>query len=443
VALAVIAAAGGGALFWWWPHEEAIPPVPPVPPALADPEVINAIEAARARVRREPRSADAWGFLGMVLAANDVHEEGLICLEQAERLAPRDPRWPYRRGATLSSLDPPAAILLLRSAVDLCRAAGVDDTAPQLHLAGVLVALGQQDQAEEIFRRVRDQHPDDLQARFGLGLLAAQRGDLENARSLLLGCLESPCARQKACAELTAICRRLNDAAAAERFSRQTRELPRDQAWPSPYMDELYGLIVGREARRRQVERLKAEGRVAEAVEVLRRVAAEEPGYSTFIELAGLLAQKRDLAGAEAALRSALRLDPEKVQAHYLLTVCLVEQAQQASPGLDQEKVSNLLREAEEHARRATEIKPDHARAHRYLGQILERRGQRREALAELRKAVHCEEDSVDAHLRLGELLAEDGQLAEARQHLEKALELASPGDTRPQEALARLRTRP
>ena len=52
--------------------------------------IVAALAQARAAVQESPRSAAAWGRLGMVLAAHDFRAEANACLAQAERLDPLD-----------------------------------------------------------------------------------------------------------------------------------------------------------------------------------------------------------------------------------------------------------------------------------------------------------------------------------------------------------------
>src|SRR5437762_728489 len=84
------------ALGVWW-SRRANPPVPPMVDLTGvDPAVCRAVEAARTAVLQSPKSADAWGKLGMVLMCHGLPvEASKACLVQAERLDPRQPRWPY------------------------------------------------------------------------------------------------------------------------------------------------------------------------------------------------------------------------------------------------------------------------------------------------------------------------------------------------------------
>src|SRR5438309_3331217 len=86
---AVVAIGVSGAV-WYWTSAPAPPTVQSVD---LDPAVAAAIEKARLAVQQEPRSAAAWGRLGMVLLAHEFPAEAGICLAQAERFDSRQPRW--------------------------------------------------------------------------------------------------------------------------------------------------------------------------------------------------------------------------------------------------------------------------------------------------------------------------------------------------------------
>src|SRR5947208_1564349 len=74
--VAFLMIAGFGAYAWYARRG-------PEPPGIAlqgiDPAVAAAVEDARAAVRRSPRSADAWGTLGMTLQAHQFLAEAEVC----------------------------------------------------------------------------------------------------------------------------------------------------------------------------------------------------------------------------------------------------------------------------------------------------------------------------------------------------------------------------
>src|SRR5437899_2943389 len=90
---AVLAAGIGSGLWLWRRVPVSHPPILNL--TGAEPVVAEAIEAARTSVAANPRSASAWGRLGMVLHAHDYLAEAARCYAQAEKLDSHDPRWPY------------------------------------------------------------------------------------------------------------------------------------------------------------------------------------------------------------------------------------------------------------------------------------------------------------------------------------------------------------
>src|SRR5262245_53003243 len=64
----------------------------PSPPQLdlhdVEPGLAEAVKTARRGVEQAPRSAAAWGHLGMVLRAHDFNVEANRCFAQAEKLDP-------------------------------------------------------------------------------------------------------------------------------------------------------------------------------------------------------------------------------------------------------------------------------------------------------------------------------------------------------------------
>ena len=129
---------GGYAL---WRHRTA-----PRPPMVAfqglDPAIVKLIQSEQDMVRQSPYSGPAWGALGMVLYAHAFAPQANTCFGEAERLDPREPRWPYLRAVCFLQEDPNIAHAL----PDLKRAAALaGDTpdAPRLLLAETLLDQGQ------------------------------------------------------------------------------------------------------------------------------------------------------------------------------------------------------------------------------------------------------------------------------------------------------------
>ena len=115
-AVAVLLVGAAAAWWWFWPPP---PPAPPMPADIQEQEVRDVIQAARQNVLQKPRSADAWGLLGMTLLTNLFTDDADFCFAEAARLDPRDARWPYARGLIALKRDPDHALDYLRLAADL------------------------------------------------------------------------------------------------------------------------------------------------------------------------------------------------------------------------------------------------------------------------------------------------------------------------------------
>jgi tetratricopeptide (TPR) repeat protein len=441
-ALALLTLAAVAAVGVWWSNR---PPTPPEPPAVAlegaDPEVAAAVTEARGGVLREPKSAAAWGALGEVLLANQFPADAAVCLARAETLDAAEPRWPYLRAWEILPHDRDAAIEVFRRAVERSREDDPFGVAARLRLAETLLTVGANEEAGALFRRVLDNDPANVRARFGMGMVASTLDDSATAVADLSRCTDSTFTRKKALSELAALAQRRGAAAAAELFTRRTNGMPKDMDWPDPYLWENAQLAVGRRNRFVEGEQLQRAGRLAEAVAQFRNLIKDYPDDApAHVKLGMALDQMGDYAAAESVLRAAVQLSPDESQAYYFLSVALFHQADglRANP-----RALQLYQDAADRARKATELKPDHAFAYLYLGLSLKALGRKEEATTYLRKAVLYSPDSAEPHLYLGEALAESGRKKEGIAELERAAELAEEGDARPREALKRWREPP
>src|SRR5207244_2037808 len=261
-------------------YSGSVPKPPEVDTSGREPEIVAAIEAARAEAIEQPRSGKAWGRLGMVLLAHDYEAEAQVCLARAEELDPDEPRWAYLNGWIIEGRDPEAALPLLRRAAAL---AG-HKPEPHLHLAETLLGLGRIDEAQAEFRHVLNDDPTHPhpRARLGLARIASQQGRLDEAldqareAALLVPKLRS------AQALLAEIHHRRGDAAAEEKV---LALLPtcQDLNWPDPYLEEIEERQVGSPARLARANRLWQEGRLNEALVLLQKAAAApEPSQARF-----------------------------------------------------------------------------------------------------------------------------------------------------------------
>ncbi|HTU19691.1 MAG TPA: tetratricopeptide repeat protein [Gemmataceae bacterium] len=413
----------------------------PAPPVVdltdAEPRVARSIENARAAVQREPRSAEAWGRLGLLLLAHGFTEAALPCVREAGQFDPQNPRWPYLEAEQLLPEQPAAAVPLLRRRLALCR----DDdyqTAAQTRLAETLLSLGREEDAAPLLEEFLRRKPDDPRVRFDLGQLACARGDFATALDHLARAADSPFTRRKALAQMAAAYLRLGKPDCAAEYERRAAKGPADREWIDPFVTEYLQRAVDRRSRFQHAESLEARGRLGESVQLLSELVREQPDDHAHVSLGIALAKLGDFPRAESELREALRLALDKVQANYFLSVILYRQGLALEQGDERVAARRKYQQSVASGRKALRHKPDHAFAQVHVGLALQRLGEKEEALTVFRRAVETAPELSDAHLHLGEALAERGDRHEALLHLRLAQRLASKNDPRPAEALAR-----
>lgn len=90
--VAIVLATGLAVIFYGYRHwQTAVPPSVEVDGI--DPAIVAAIDRARQAVVQSPRSAGAWGTLGMTLHAHNFETSAAECYAEAARLNTKEPRW--------------------------------------------------------------------------------------------------------------------------------------------------------------------------------------------------------------------------------------------------------------------------------------------------------------------------------------------------------------
>jgi tetratricopeptide (TPR) repeat protein len=426
----------GGAVGIWWPRPA--PPSPPMPRDIQDLEVRQVIERVRQEVVAEPHSAAAWGHLGMTLLAHLFDQEADRCFAEAARLDPSELLWPYGRALIALKRDPDNAVPLLRQALAAGGATPSQHRILNMQLAEALLERRELAEAEQLFR-------DELRGRkspraaLGLGMALLAQDKRKEAIPFFEAARGSPSARKQATSQLAALARDRGDSPAATAYEKEAAAMPADQVWPDPLLDQIVSLQVGRRGRQRRVAQLEEQHRYAEAAREYLEEIEQQPTARAHIGVGINLARLKDYDRAVPHLREAVRLDKDSAKGQYTLALVLFSMAEKEwhhTPGSDRAK--KWFGEAIERARRAAELKPDHADAYLFWGMSLKYLGKPAEAVVVLRKGTACRPDDFNLQFGLGEALLEVGQKEEAKTHLENARRL-DPKDPRPGQILDRL----
>jgi tetratricopeptide (TPR) repeat protein len=419
----------------------------PAPPEIdltgAAPAVVEAVEAARAAVRHAPRSAQAWGQLGMVLFANEYAAPAHECFVQTERLDPDNPMWPYLQAVRMLAQDRDAGIApLLRAIARADRSSAADVPAhlgtPHLTLAEAYLEEDRRREAEILCQQVLAIDADHPRAHLDLGLLALADDDSERCIRHLTRAAASPYTASRASGALAVAYARLGDAASARAFQRRAKELKSERPWPDPYVLKAKEHTVGPRRHEQRAEQLAEMGQPGEFLHALRDLADEAGDGLAHYRLGVALANAGDYQAAQAVLETAVRAAPGLFSARFTLGAVYLRLGEKDTKA-GRPTAHEHFRTAETHLRAAIEMRPTYGLAHLSRGQALQGLGRPTEALVEFHTAVECQPELADAQLALGEALAATGQFFDARRRLELAQSLA-PNDPRPPAALARLR---
>jgi tetratricopeptide (TPR) repeat protein len=432
VGCALVLGAAGGYFLWPRPKPDSKPvAVPPeVPASVVDPAVRAALTEARDKVLAEPQSGRAWGEYGWTFRAHDLSRESNACFAVAAQLDPQNPRWPYLIGVGNLLIAPDDVLPHLRTAHALA-SEPEHKALTRLRLAEALLERNDLDGAAQLFDEEVRADPQSPRAHFGLGAIAAARGDHRAAVPALERAAMSPFAHRKAAGLLAASYRRLGRAAEAEQLERAAARAGDDLPWPDPFLTEYLPRRAGFRARMRAAEEFEANGRLFEAAGALEGVARTHPEDQVLVSLGISLAKLGEFARAEGVLRSVVDRTPDHAVARYFLGIALYMQADRAWQAGDREWAKPRFEEAVKQLRRAAELKPDQGLAHLYAGLALVRLGDLPAALAECRAGVMATPNLADTHLGVGEVLVAMGKPEEAVAHLETAARLAPPSDTR------------
>lgn len=415
IALSLLLAGGLGYLRWRYARM-------PAPPAVdvtgLDREVAEAIETSRTIVRKKPRAPDAWAELGAVLRAHEFNEESNFCFQQAEKLDPRDYRWPYLIGIELQAHDVEASLARLRQAAALCG----DRAAPRLTLAEVLLDRGDIDEAEALFRAVADQDPNDARALLGLGNVALQRNDVDRALAYLRRAADRAPRIGIVHAALLQAYRRKGDDKAVEEERRLVAELPTMRNWPDPALELIGAVWKGQRARMTQINELDRHGYRAEAVTAARKAVEVYPESALArLVLGEMLNRNDETAAAEPVLREAIRMDPRRSKAHFELGYALQQQRK--------------FREAIASYQQSLQLQADAPVAHFNLGLCFTTLRDNAGAEKAFRTALQYRPEYSEALMALAQLLERQGRYQEALPLAERALH-ASPTDPRAQQLI-------
>jgi len=256
---------------------------------------------------------------------------------------------------------------------------------------------GRLTEAESLYRRVLDKHPDDVDAIQGLAVLCHQRGRPEEALALFRRAITLDPDSRVADRQLGRLLEQRGDSVgAAICYRRAARLRPLDAAAQADLARTLAG-----------------QGEVAETVAHCRRAVTLAPDDAwAHIALGNALMREGAVADASASYERALELSPDLAEAHSNLGEAL--------------RRMGRLGEAVAACERALVLRPELAEAHNNLGNALREQGRLEPAISHYEQALRLKPDWPEVHNNFAIALQEQGRTEEAIEHYERALSLNS-----------------
>lgn len=395
------------------PERNDAPKLPEISTTGLEANAANLIKQHFEKVRAAPRSSNAWGQLGAILKSFGFREQAAHCLAEAERMGPKEPRWPYLQ-AMLRSSDAHIAIAKLRRTVALC---GNDPEIPRLRLARMLAESGDEPGAREELRQLLSAKPESGPARLLMAQISQARGEWDQAMIFARSAATNPYTARAAWTLLSALQRRQGDTNGAGLASRRASAVSSDAPWPDPFEEEVQAWRTDARSLSDRAQAYIMAGRTAEAAPLVNRLAREHPDFAeSWLLLGRTQYLDHQAAAAEKSMRRFLQMDPASVNGHFQLGMSLL--AQKRYP------------EAAATFHHATSLKRDFGPAFFNLGFALAKSGKPREAIDSFQEAIRQNPEMIDAYILLADLYLQSDYRQKAVE-LAKLAEQLDPADPR------------
>ena len=370
----------------------------------ADPDVAASIRELIEEARAEPADAGARGRLGMAYEVATFNFAALKSYEQAERLDPQQPRWPYYR-AMLESVtgQPEAAVETMGRAIAL----DASYLPAYLHRASWLLDLGRDAEALRDLEHVESVEPGNPAAVMARARVQLNRGESQAALAALdrlAARVRHPYIQQlrgRALRDLG----RTDEAIAVLKAASAGSKRP---GWPDPWHDEKVVYKTGFGVELMQAGKMMARGETAEAIVLLESLHEQRPtDVATINNLSVAYMSTRQLDRAETLLVQSV----ERFPGYFPFRLNLAE-------------IYNRQRQPEralEQLEHALELNPTLGQAHEQKGLILMRARRLTESLAAFEAASLYDARNPRSFLNAAIIEQELGNHASARDRARQA----------------------
>ncbi|HUR28509.1 MAG TPA: tetratricopeptide repeat protein [Planctomycetota bacterium] len=284
---------------------------PPLPSAgELEPPLARRIQERVDRVHASPYDAKAWGQLGETYDVHEQYPQAIFCYERAQKLDPKEARWPYLLGIAQRIGDQKAALACFERAIAL---------APDMASAHFFAGHGylqseRYDDAAREFQRADELQPDVPATKIGLGKVALSKNDPQRAIECLTRAEELHPATSEARWLLAAAWRAQGDEAKAATFANAGDPPPKQEVFPDRLRAEQFraeGVTLhwARERARLALDAAQPEQAVKELQAYLDQVPTSAMALSA---LGDVYMQVEKPEEAVARYQAALTVDPTR-----------------------------------------------------------------------------------------------------------------------------------
>lgn len=389
-------------------------------------DLLDAIDRAKAKLQRMPRSADAWGNYGMLLMQNERPSEALTCFDEAIRYDDANPKWYYFAGTILEQTDLGKALNRFESS----HTRKPDYVPTMLKMGTIRITMGQFDQAEKILDSARVTAPGSAEIWVQLVRLKRLQGQPCDAVQLLVKARSLDAISAQLLQECAIALMQCRQADHARSLLAESKTVAASSGVPDLWLDEIRLFDFSGSVASLKADSLRQYGQIDEASRTLASLSRRFPDRSRpALNLALMLRDQGQVAEATQSLNTLVEQFPDDPLLRFHQAVLL---AQTGSPP---DVVIAALNES-------IRMKPDYGTARAALADVLARQGKHEEALIQYEKAVQSSPGDPWIRFAFVSALIEQGQEKDAESQLEQLAALLKPDQTDEQLELVRLRRR-
>ncbi|MEX2302058.1 MAG: tetratricopeptide repeat protein [Bryobacterales bacterium] len=373
-----------------------------------DESIRERVRAAYEAVVAQPNDAAKNGELAMLLQAHSQFENSEAFYRRSQRFAPSAFNWTYYLAITQQrQAKHQDAVANFRAALKI----DSGYSSARLHLAESLLALGELDEAGELYQSVIDSNSGIAGAHFGLGRVLVAKGETAAAVTPLQRACELGPRFGAAHYALAMAYRDLGEDAKAKRhLALYAQDQYGGPVAPDALLEEVKALKTGANVHLRRGVDLEKAGRVADAIAEHEKAVELDPEIvQARINLVILYGRLGNFEKANEHYQAALDTGAPHAELHYNFGVLAFGKGK--------------VQEAKAAFARAIELNPQYAAAHNNLGFIVQAEGRLDEAERHFRIAIENQPNHRLARFHLGRLLAQKQRPKEAIAQFEKTLE--------------------